>query len=508
VIRYRLLGPLEVRSGGEPVALPGGKPSALLARLLLDAWRVVPVEALVDALWADAPASAHKVVQVYVSQLRKALGPAQIETRAPGYLVRAGPDEHDLGSFESLVAAAQGTGEPSRRAELLREALSLWRGPALAEFREEPFAQAASRRLGELRLNALEQRLEADLQLGEHASLVPELESLVAQEPLREGPRRQLMLALYRSGRQAEALERYREGRRLLVEELGIEPGPALQELEQAILRQDPALERPHGRRPRARGAIVSLGAGTVELLAPLCAGGRELVLVELAAGAAELHEASARLEQLRVSLLEREVEARTACFTSASAAEDLARLASEQAAELVVVAEPLQPDALATLLEASACDVAVAPRPDLGFEGAGPVLVPFGGAHEEWAALELGAWISRAHGLPLRLLGSTAQGGHRDASRLLASASLALQRFAGTAAEPVLVAPGPDGILAEPGSLLVASLPSVALGRTRRILVERSEVPILLVHGGLRPGGLAPDRTLTRFSWSLADQD
>jgi DNA-binding SARP family transcriptional activator len=505
-IRYRILGPLEAHSNGEAVALPGGKPSALLARLLLDAGRVVSVDAIVAALWADAPASAPKVVQVYVSQLRKALGPAQIETRAPGYLVRAGPDELDLGRFEELVASAQGEVEPTRRVELLAKALSLWRGPALAEFRDEPFAQAASRRLGELRLNALEQRLEADLRLGEHSSLVPELESLVEAEPLREGPRRQLMLALYRSGRQAEALERYREGRRLLVDQLGIEPGRALQELEQAILRQDPALGERRGRTVPPRGAVVSLGSGLVELLAPLCADGRELVLVELAAGADDLQERSAGLERLRASLLERGVAARTACFTSESAADDLARLASEQAAELVVVADPLRPDALEKLVEAAACDVAVAPRPELGFPGSGPVLVPFGGAHEEWAALELGAWIARAHGLPLRLLGSTARGGHRDASRLLASASLALQRFAGTAAEPVLVAPGPDGILAESGSVLVASLPSGELGRTRRTLIERSEVPVLLVRGGLRPGGLAPDRTLTRFSWSLGD--
>ena len=503
-IRYGILGPLEARLGEEPVALPGGKPSALLARLLLDAGRVVSVDALVDSLWGDPPASAQKVVQVYVSQLRKHLGPARIETRAPGYLVRAEAEELDLGRFERLVASAQRS-EPAHRADLLCKALSLWRGPPLAEFRDEPFAQAASRRLGELRLNALEQRLEVDLQLGEHSSLVPELESLVTAEPLREGLRRQLMLALYRSGRQAEALERYREGRRLLVDELGIEPGPGLQELEQAILRQDPALGE---RRERSmpRGSVVSLGSELVELLAPLCADGRELVLVELAANPEDLRERSARLERLRESLLGQGLEARAACFTSDSAPDDLARLASEQAAELVVVAGPLRPDALERLLEAAACDVAVAPRPELGFQGSGPVLVPFGGAREEWAALELGAWIARAHGLPLRLLGSTARGGHRDASRLLASASLALQRFAGTAAEPALVAPGPDGILAESGSLVVASLPSGELGRTRRALIERSEVPVLLVRGGLRPGGLAPDRTLTRFSWSLAD--
>jgi hypothetical protein len=134
-------------------------------------------------------------------------------------------------------------------------------------------------------------------------------------------------------------------------------------------------------------------------------------------------------------------------------------------------------------------------------------VLVPFGGGREEWAALELGAWLARAHGLPLSLLGTTLAEGSRDASRILASASLALQRFVGTAADPVLVLPGAEGILAEPGSLLVASLPAANLDGTRRALVERTTAPILLVHAGLRPSGLAPDRTLTRFSWSLDSQ-
>ena len=133
-------------------------------------------------------------------------------------------------------------------------------------------------------------------------------------------------------------------------------------------------------------------------------------------------------------------------------------------------------------------------------------MLVPFGGGREEWAALELAAWIARAHDLPLRLLGTEAQEGRRDASRLLASASLALQRFAGTTAEPVLVPLGADGILEEAGSLIVASLPAQGLDRTRSELAERTKVPLLLVRGGLRPGGLAPEQTLTRFSWSLSD--
>jgi len=135
-------------------------------------------------------------------------------------------------------------------------------------------------------------------------------------------------------------------------------------------------------------------------------------------------------------------------------------------------------------------------------------VLVPFGGGRDEWAALELGAWLARAHGLPLRLLGAEARDGRRDASRMLAGASLALQRFAATAAEPVLVAPGPEGVLAVEGSVVVASLPPGGLDTTRRALVERTAIPLLFVRAGLRPGGLAPDRTLTRFSWSLGAAD
>jgi DNA-binding SARP family transcriptional activator len=490
VREYRLLGPLEATVDGERVAIPGAKPRALLVRLLLDAGRVVPADALVDAIWGDRPpASARKVTQVYVSQLRKALGADAIDTLPPGYVVRAQREEVDLGRFELLAEAARGAPDPARRAQLLREALDLWRGPALAEFRREPFAQAAGQRLEELRLAALGRRIDAELELGRHAELVDELAALVEREPLREGPRRQLMLALYRSGRQADALAVYREGRRLLVDQLGIEPSPALQALERAILRHDAALDEPEAA-PAARGSIVCVGGETMPLLAPL---GRDLVVVELATDAGELASRSERLRGLK--------GARTAAFTTAAPSDDLARLASDQDADLLVVTELYD-----GLLAAGTCDVAWAPRADLAFAGGGPVLVPFGGGREEWAALELAAWLARAHALRLRLLGTALAEECRDASRILAGASLALQRFAGIAAEPAIVARGAEGILAEPGSLLVASLPSAELDGTRRALVEGTTVPILLVHAGLRPSGLAPDRTLTRFSWSLSD--
>jgi DNA-binding SARP family transcriptional activator len=488
MIRYRLLGPVEA-----PARLPGGKPKALLARLLLEPGRVVPVDTLVDDLWRDPPASAHKVVQVYVSQLRKALGADAIETRAPGYLVRAAADESDLGRFEQLADQARAVNDPARKAALLRETLDLWRGPALAEFRDEPFAEAAARRLAELRLYALEERIDTELELGEHARLVPELEALVEEEPLRERPRGQLMVALYRCGRQAEALARYRDGRALLVEELGIEPGPALQELERAILRQEEALAEPQSR-PRTRGSVVCAVPGLASLVAPLATEGRELVLVDLVAEASELRERAAALSGS---------DARTAAFVSDTPGADLARLAAEQDAELLVTG-PLEAEELGRLLAAAPCDVALAPRPELSFEPTAPVVVPFGGAREEWAALELAAWIARAHSLTLMILGTEALDDRRDASRLLASASLALQRFAGTSAEPVLVRPGAAGILRQRGSLIVASLPTLQLDRTRAELAERTRVPLLLVRSGLRPSGLAPEQTLTRFSWSL----
>ena len=313
-------------------------------------------------------------------------------------------------------------------------------------------------------------------------------------------------LALYRCGRQAEALAQYRQARRALVEELGIEPGPALQELERAILRHDPALERPRGRPAVQRGCVVCAGRGLQDLLAPLCADGRELLLVELPGDTSELTARAAALERDRAALAARGIEARTACFTSQAPGEDLLRLAGEPYAELLGV-EGLPPlEARAKLSSGAPCDVAFAARPDLRFAPEGPVLVPFGGARDEWVALELGAWLARSHGLSLRLLGVEGDDDRRDASRLLASASLALQRFAATAAEPALVRAGADGILEERGSVVVASLPAGELDRTRAALVDRTEIPLLLVHGGLRPGGLAPDRTLTRFSWSLRD--
>ena len=257
---FRLLGPLEAVVDGTPVRLAAEKPRALLALLLLNRNRVVPTERLVDELWGEEPpARATKALQVYVSQLRKALGPERLVTRPPGYELRVDEDELDVARFESLAAAAReqlSAGNARAAAAGLREALELWRGPALREFRSEPFAEIAGARLEDLRLGAVEDRLQAELDIGEAARAVPELEELVTAEPLRERPRELLMLALYRAGRQADALDLYRRTRDLFVNELGIEPGPGLRELEQAVLRQDTDLRAPTRRRPAREPGI------------------------------------------------------------------------------------------------------------------------------------------------------------------------------------------------------------------------------------------------------------
>jgi DNA-binding SARP family transcriptional activator len=247
-VEFRLLGPLEVEQDGHVLAVDGRRQRALLAVLLLHANTVVPRDRLIDALWGESPPeTAANALQVAVHALRKLLGADRIVTRGRGYLLRVEGGELDVERFGALCERART--EPSgAAAETLREALALWSGPALSDLGEAPFAAVESARLEELHLAALEERIAADLALGRHGELVPELEALVAAHPYRERLRREHMLALYRSGRQAEALVVYQEARRTLVGELGIEPGHELQALEQAILRQDAALALPAAR--------------------------------------------------------------------------------------------------------------------------------------------------------------------------------------------------------------------------------------------------------------------
>jgi predicted ATPase/DNA-binding SARP family transcriptional activator len=246
--QFRLLGPLEVELDGRFVTVGGRRQRALLALLLLHTDAVVPRDRLIDALWGErAPDTAANALQVAVHAIRKLLGADRIVTSGDGYLLRVEEDELDLRRFGGLVDRARGEA-PEVRAETLRAALGLWRGSPLSDLGDAPFATTERVRLEELHLAALEERIAADLELGRHAELVPELEALVAAHPYRERLRREHMLALYRSARQAEALEAYRSARRTFADELGIEPGPELQELERAILRQDPALALPSER--------------------------------------------------------------------------------------------------------------------------------------------------------------------------------------------------------------------------------------------------------------------
>jgi WD40 repeat protein/DNA-binding SARP family transcriptional activator/energy-coupling factor transporter ATP-binding protein EcfA2 len=249
-MEFRILGPLEVRTERGGVALGGIKPRTALAVLLLHANEPVSAERLALALWGEeAPQGAVKTVQVHVSRLRKALGdPDVVETTPAGYRLRVRPEELDADRFTRLVEEGRGAlvaGDPARAGAILRTALSLWRGPALDDLAFEPFAQVEIARLEEQRLAALEARVEADLAVGRHAELVEELQRLVAASPTREGLTGQLMLALYRCGRQAEALEAYASARRVLVDEIGVEPGPELRRLQEAILRHDASLEQP-----------------------------------------------------------------------------------------------------------------------------------------------------------------------------------------------------------------------------------------------------------------------
>ena len=232
-MRFGILGPLELSEAGRAVNVAGAKQRALLVMLLLNANRVVSSGDLIDAVWEEEPPdSATKALQVHVSQLRKLLGKHHVETRAPGYLLRVEQDALDLDQFTRLYEEGR-----------LDESLSLWRGSPLAEFAYHRFAQAEIGRLQELHLRCLEDRIERDLAAGRHDELVGELEGLVSEHPLREQLRCQSMLALYRAGRQAEALSSYQRARTALVDELGIEPSRALRELEKAILEQDPALD-------------------------------------------------------------------------------------------------------------------------------------------------------------------------------------------------------------------------------------------------------------------------
>jgi DNA-binding SARP family transcriptional activator len=506
-MEFRILGPLEIVATGQAVGIPGAKERAILAYLLLHAGQVVSVDRLIDELWGEeAPGAARNSLQVRVAKLRQVLGRDRIVTGSGGYRIRIEPGELDLHRFEELTAR----GSPND----LADALALWRGPPLPEFRDEEWGAPAIARLEELRLLALESRLEADLQLGRHAQIVGELEGLVAEHPLRERIRAQLMLALYRSGRQAEALAVYREGRSALVEQLGIEPGAALQELERSMLRQDSSLLPSQPASPVRSILVVALAPAHVDGLMAIGESlalqpPRELIFLQLAERG-ELASVTESLNARRAELLDRGVVARVASFASRSPAHDVVRLAVEQDVDLLVVdAQPelLGDHVVRALLDRAPCDVAVLlPRDSAPVRGR--VLVPFAGGEHDWSAVELGAWIAGAREVQLQVAGPVHE--DRDASRLLASASLVVQRMLGIWAIPLLVEDGAEGLVraANQSDVVVVGLSDRwrrnGLGPVRSSLVDRAQSPLLLVRAGVRPGGLAPRETMTRFTWSL----
>jgi hypothetical protein len=408
-------------------------------------------------------------------------------------------EQHDLDS-----AAAE-----------LRAALALWRGPALADVAGEPFAAAAAR-LEELRLEALELRIDVDLARGRHADVVAELDGLVAEHPRRERLAAQSMLALYRSGRQVDALEAFRTVRGELVEQFGIEPGRELRELEQAVLRQDPALDT--GLEPPSRGTVVAAGtgdelAGLIGIASPLARSSeRELIVVGLATDPGELGRSAALATGWARGDTALGLRARAAALLASPAGSDLARLANEQDASVVLVAGAGAETGDGTAwsaVEEALCDVVFVCRSGEP-PGDGPILVPFVGAPHDWSAIEIAAWLARATGRHLRLAAPGRSAG--DASRLLASASLVVQRALGIDAEPLLVGDDVQDLLdaGHDAGAVILGLPDLprsdGLGSTRAALVARSPVPVLVVRHGLRPGGLAPAQARTRFTWTVRE--
>jgi DNA-binding SARP family transcriptional activator len=534
-VEFRILGPLEVLRDGTLLELGGPRQRALLALLLTRAGTVVSRDRLVDELWDEPPASVVNVVQTYVSHLRKVLPPERLATRAPGYVLGVEPGELDLHRFELLAEEgrrALAEGDPESASRRLGEALELWRGPALGDVADATFARIEAARLEEVRLGVLEDRFEADLAAGRHGSVLGELEALTAEHPLRERARAQLMLALYRSGRQSEALDVFRDGRSALVE-LGLEPGPALRELQAALLRQDQSLELEPSTaaaaaavRPAPRSLLV-VGFGTLSehvlrLAEPLARRpAHELVLLVLVGKRDDLEAAGRAANEHKAALGRDGVTARAAALTSEDAAADLVRLISDMDVALAIVdaADRLvadRPDlGLSALLEEMPCDVVLMAPTDAGETAAATaaVIVPFGGATHEWAAIEVAAWLASAEGRPLRLAGvrADAEGTRRDASRLLARAALLVQQVTSVETETLLIEPGPGDLVAaaRDARALVLGLPdewrSAGLGPTRATLAGEAPCPVLLVRGGPKPGGLAPAGTHTRFTWTIA---
>jgi DNA-binding SARP family transcriptional activator len=524
VVDLRLLGPLEATRNGADVPLPGVKLRSVLATLTLNAGEAVSVDRLADVLWADAPPQTLMTqIQAQISALRRRLDPEHapgaaselIATRPPGYRLNPAAASIDLRRFEDAMregreALAAGLMDPA--SACFRRGLEMWRGAALADLPRESFGGEAAR-LEDLRLAAWEQAIDADLALGRHDQLQGELEVLCAEHPYRETLWAKRMLALYRCGRQADALAAFRAARRRLVGDLGIEPGDHLRVLEGAILRQDPSLgvsvsnataPPEQTRRVLVSGTPADLPS-LIEVAGALSDG--ELLAVGHVAADADLVQATRDVRDACAQPASR-ARVRAAAFRSRNAARDLARLAQEQNAELVVVR--LGEDGVLPLELLSGCPADVALVDVRALDRFVIVMTPFTGTTHDWAALALSGRVAAALALPLELVGVDA-GDAGDASRVLASAALALARVAEIDAVPRLVraAPGALAGAAADDGLVVTGVPEgyrrVGLGPARQALVERARGRAVLVHAGPRPGVLAPAGSSTRFTWSLA---
>ena len=538
-VEYRLLGTLQVLAAGESIPLGGRNERALLGALLLQPNQPVSVDRLVDAIWSEnPPTTAEHAVSVYVSKLRKRLGTDAIGHAPSGYVLRVAPGQLDLEHFESCCRTARdelALGNAARARDLLDEALALWRGRALADLEHEDFAKGSIARLEELRLAAIVTRAEAMLELGRAPELVPELEGATARHPHDERLCGLLMLALYRAGRQADALAKFQLMRTRLSDDLGLEPSASLRELERNILTHDASLDLERETETELVRSVVVL-PGRIDQLDELAAlsepfglsrNPHEVILTWIEPpGAAHtvssaLAKASAVLAHLRSRLVAKGARARVAAFTAHDRVEDTLRLAARPEVDLLVLGCDLAEadggrfgSELASIVRGAPCDVALwfarPARPAVVSDG--PVVVPFGALEHDWAALELAAWCAATTERCLVLVGTAGDSSseRRDASRLLADAGLLVQRASGVVAEPRVAAPGRSGLLdaVSDGGLVIVGLSerwsTEGLGVTRLELARTAPAPVLFLRRGRRPGGLSPPESSTLYRWSV----
>lgn len=521
---FGLLGPLEITVDGDDCTPKGRHQRVLLTLLLVRLNETVPSEQLADRLWdGRPPPTALNALQVYVSQLRKLFpGRTVIETVAPGYRLAAPASTLDLYRFQDKWRRGRElfeAGDGRQASELLREALSLWRGDPLVDVQYDAFGGAEARRLEEMRLDATIDRIQVDLALGRHSQVIGELGALVDLHPLREQFASLLMIALYRAGRQADALTVAAQIRTRLDAEYGLMPSSELRELERSILNHDDALRTPGQTRPTdpiasAQHVVVAgvNGHPTADLIDAGSAvsqalGITELVAVQLTSSHGEVSDAARSLTAATVGL---PVTVRVAALASASPAKDVARLIETEPVALLVsdLVGPGFTEQTSSLLTVSACDVALVSgakwRPN------GPIIVLFSGSEHDWAAVGVAANLAHHLNSELLMLAVESSPATGNPSRLLASASLVIQRAFNVSAPGQLVSPSIVEIVSacETARMICAGVSTrwneIGVGPTRAALVEAG-LPVVLLRRGSRPSPFAPAAAKTQYSWSMS---